>query len=251
MSKTESTDSTPKHRRKEWLVENYVNADRTVEEAGELAGVSGGTISSWLTKHGLSQRQQQVDLSDVDIPDTKPWKDAELMRTLYVDKKLSSTQISGVLDCSGNTVLKNLRDHGIELRNRSQAMSNSHGNLGHAHYYSKKKSGRPIWKSRKHEVHVYRLLAVAEYGFDAVCDMDVHHINGIVWDNRPDNIELVDRVTHQHLHRRIKGERRRRVADEYEHRDVSLYTLADELEFDISPATIRNIHSEFYGDSSE
>jgi hypothetical protein len=48
---------------------------------------------------------------------------------------------------------------------------------------------------------VHRLLAVAEFGADAVADKVVHHKNGIPWDNRPDNIELLDRAEHSRHHR--------------------------------------------------
>jgi len=40
-------------------------------------------------------------------------------------------------------------------------------------------------------MYVHRLLAVAEYGLDALDGKHVHHKNGIKWDNRPENIELV------------------------------------------------------------
>lgn len=51
-------------------------------------------------------------------------------------------------------------------------------------------------------VYVHRLLAVAEYGFDALEGMHVHHRNHIRWDNRPENIELREPAEHgcYHLH---------------------------------------------------
>jgi len=64
--------------------------------------------------------------------------------------------------------------------------------------------GYPHWEfiedSEYRCVRVHRLLAVAEYGFDAVADMDVHHKNGIPWDNRPVNIEPMDHGEHTKLH---------------------------------------------------
>ena len=46
----------------------------------------------------------------------------------------------------------------------------------------------------------HRLLAVAEYGFDAVAGNDIHHKNGVPWDNRPANIEPIDPCEHSRIH---------------------------------------------------
>ncbi|WP_394297586.1 HNH endonuclease [Halorubrum sp. BV1] len=44
------------------------------------------------------------------------------------------------------------------------------------------------------------MLAVSEYRFDSVHNMDVHHQNGIPWDNRPENIELISKEEHDRHH---------------------------------------------------
>jgi len=49
-------------------------------------------------------------------------------------------------------------------------------------------------------VGVHRLAAVAEYGLEAVVDKDVHHRNGVPWDNRPGNLELIAPSEHGSLH---------------------------------------------------
>jgi hypothetical protein len=47
-----------------------------------------------------------------------------------------------------------------------------------------------------HRVSVHRLLAVAEYGLDEIAGKSVHHKNGIKWDNRPENIEVMEPGEH-------------------------------------------------------
>jgi|GEM_PF-3600453 len=57
-------------------------------------------------------------------------------------------------------------------------------------------------------VKVHRLLAVSEFGFDAVTDKVVHHKNDIPWDNRPENLEPMGRAEHTAHHREQQEARR-------------------------------------------
>jgi len=64
--------------------------------------------------------------------------------------------------------------------------------------------GYEIWQARVDgdvkRVQHHRLLMVAEHGFDAVSNSVVHHKNGIEWDNRPDNLELLTDEEHKQHH---------------------------------------------------
>jgi len=46
-------------------------------------------------------------------------------------------------------------------------------------------------------VPIHRLVAVAKYGFDAVENQQVHHRNGVRFDNRPENLGLMSNSEHQ------------------------------------------------------
>jgi len=54
------------------------------------------------------------------------------------------------------------------------------------------------WEGASFPVH--RLLAVAEFGTEAVKDQHVHHKNEIPWDNRPENLELLTPAEHASHH---------------------------------------------------
>jgi len=64
--------------------------------------------------------------------------------------------------------------------------------------------GYETWRhmidGERHMARVHRLIAVAEHGVGAVSGNVVHHKNGVPWDNRPENLEVMDERTHLQEH---------------------------------------------------
>ena len=181
-----------------------------------------------------------------------PYKDEDLMRRLYQDEMMSMTAMAEQFDCSSSTIRKYLDKFGIETRELGEQISIGYGNGPTIVPMNTKQRGHEIWnhhwKQEHDTVAVHRLVAVAKYGIDAVHRKVVHHKNGIPWDNRPQNLELMEHGDHS-VHHRTKGTwlDRLRVAELYENGDVGSYKLAREIDLDIGANTVRNIHEEFYG----
>jgi hypothetical protein len=176
----------------------------------------------------------------------RPWTDEDLLRELYWGEMMSPREIADVFDCAYATVFNWLDKHGIRKRNMSEATMASHGTYWSATFYTDNE-GYEMWTSDSRIVRVHRLQAVAEWGLDAVGHGEVHHKNGIPWDNRVENLEVYDtHGEHMQQHRKFSDPVRLIVADLYENRDVSSRELADDLGF-ISPNTIRAIHREVFG----
>lgn len=59
-----------------------------------------------------------------------------------------------------------------------------------------------VWDGEtQQQVQVHRLIAVAEYGFDAVVSADnIHHKSGHGLDNRPSNLQPVTHREHYEIH---------------------------------------------------
>jgi len=55
------------------------------------------------------------------------------------------------------------------------------------------------------KVYLHRLLAVSEWGLDAIAGSEIHHKNGIPWDNRVSNFEVVSRTEHMKEHAKEHG----------------------------------------------
>lgn len=157
---------------------------------------------------GPQQNQQEQKATAED----EPWKDAETLRRLYHEKGLTTREVADELGCSNGTISRWLNNHGIESRANWKAGVEAARRANRVDYAKVRTlpSGYEYWSSREWRpgddsstqeiVYVHRLLAVAEYGFDAVSGKDVHHENGIPWDTRPDNIALLDKEDHGRLH---------------------------------------------------
>lgn len=130
----------------------------------------------------------------------EPWKDESLLRELYHDEKLSQYEIAERWDCSRSTVSKWMDIHGIPTRPQSAAVATA---LPHPKLKSNNR-GYEIIETRvqteRAQFLIHRLLAVAEWRFDDVAGKVVHHQNGIPWDNRPGNIELLSDGEHKRVH---------------------------------------------------
>jgi len=127
-----------------------------------------------------------------------PWREEETLRSLYWDDGLTFVEIADRFDITHQAVLYWFDKHDIERR-PPEARRQRHATLTVVR-------GHPVWidsaAGSNVRVPVHRLLAIAEWGPDAVADMVVHHKNHIPWDNRTENLELMDPSEHIARHSR-------------------------------------------------
>lgn len=124
--------------------------------------------------------------------------DPETLRRLYWDEGKSLSQIAERTPVTIGAIKHHMEKHGIDRRTNAEA------NRRHTAAIRVGQYGYVRWHSteagRERTCSVHRLLAVSEFGIDAVKDMDVHHKNGIPWDNRAENIELLTTAEHASHH---------------------------------------------------
>jgi len=141
---------------------------------------------------------QQSAITDHQSGGDRPWRDKQRLKELYVEEGLSAREVGEILRCSHTTVLNHLREYGLERHPK-------HNRGNSALFHTRQKDGYERWVASDgargaEYVHVHRLVAVAEHGIDALDGKDVHHKNGVPWDNRPDNLELLTRAEHLSQH---------------------------------------------------
>lgn len=185
----QSNDDGEPWRDRDTLERLYVDEGLTQEEVAERLDCGRTTVASWLRKY--------------DIPTQGPGRrnvpelhDPELLHELYVDRGLSLRGVADEIGCHATSVARALRRHDIGVKT-------AYRNYNHAPFVTDHQ-GYERWKTyvdgTYHRVAVHKLVAVAEYGFDAVCGEEIHHKNEIRWDNRPDNIEVMSPADHRRLH---------------------------------------------------
>ncbi|WP_254830988.1 HNH endonuclease [Haloglomus salinum] len=126
-----------------------------------------------------------------------PWRDAATLERLYWGEGLSLDGIADRLGCSDVTVLNWMEKHDIERR--TQKSERLPRPLTVTSPGSTNQGYELVWHD-DHCVRHHRLLAVAEYGLSSIRDCEVHHRNGVHWDNRPENLALVGPSEHGRIH---------------------------------------------------
>lgn len=139
----------------------------------------------------------------------QPWRDANRLRELYHEKGMSLREVGDELGCDQKTVRRWMDKKDIPTRPRRDGVVLARQN-GPPRYVAEDSQGysRSVswYNGGRKTVKLHRLLAVVEYGFDAVPEGIVHHKNGKPWDNRLSNLELLaSNAEHRKRHKRDRA----------------------------------------------
>lgn len=193
------------------LVELYCEKDYTMSEIGTELGCSQATISKAFKDLGIKSRTAKESRERRGTTTGAPLHEChneEWLRDCYHRRKMSLNDMAEEMGVTDATILRAMDRVGIERRPAyvTRVLQNPGAGFVHADARG--------YETIKHSVddHTYnytihRLLAIAEWGYDEVCDSVVHHKSGIEWDNRPGNLELFDsqsdHAKHHHEERKL------------------------------------------------
>jgi hypothetical protein len=208
-----------------FVEENYW--DMTISEATERLGCGTSTYQNAVDYLNLPRKTKEKELEcRYGVP--ADW----LLDTLHNTLRMSVNQMSDELPVSRYWIQSKMGEWGINRRSQSAAeelkwsqmsdeqrteqVSAAHEATTNNHCgYKLSTRGYPVWQTKldgKHQVlKVHRLLAIAEFGFDAVCDSIVHHgaQDGgpnelppveIPWANWGENLRLFDTNSEHRKH---------------------------------------------------
>jgi hypothetical protein len=128
----------------------------------------------------------------------RPYRDKETLQKKYWDEGKSCYEVADELDCGYQTVLNWLEKTGLGTRKSTQEKPPHYRMINGYEAVESKVNGAT------NTVLIHRLLAVAE-GLMNPSDFGdektvVHHKNGVRWDNRPSNIEVLSDTEHMRHH---------------------------------------------------
>jgi len=133
------------------------------------------------------------------------WRTKQNLQELYVEKQMSTYEIAELVGVSDVAIGNALEDLGIPKRSTGESLRGKRTKKAHFKSAFDKGNDYHHWLASDGAVdadrlYVHRLLAVAKYGFDEVCGKHVHHKNEIKWDNRMENITVMDSSEHSRKH---------------------------------------------------
>ena len=131
---------------------------------------------------------------------SEPWQNEKTLRKMYWEKEMSCAEIAEKLGCTTTTVTNWFDRFNIQKRSHKEATQLTN-RVERALFRTDTQGRERVECQTNHEcVKVHRLIAASMFGAENVGDKFVHHKNGIPWDNRPDNLELVTHIEHNKIH---------------------------------------------------
>jgi len=141
-----------------------------------------------------------------------PWDDERVLRTLYYDELMSMQQIADELDCSSDTVERRMKEFDLDRR---KAPDDPTRPPCHTFNPYSEEVGAVYEKAycridgELYQAQIHRLIAVGHGLLDPEEFFDnsvlIHHKTEHGLDNRPDNLERMDRGDHIRHHEIWKG----------------------------------------------
>lgn len=193
------------HIEKDRIVDLYIHQDMDQQEVAEELGCSVDTIRNRRREYGIETKNVDAENGRKRY-ENNGQRDKNTLKKLYLKEKKSGSEIAEELDCGETTVYRWLRKFGIERRTPKEAKTIQRTN------YRVNQKGYTLHVSansgceKKDIVFTHQLLSCMDNDPFDVFDSStvVHHENEIPFDNRRENLSVMDRGEHQKLHTRSK-----------------------------------------------
>jgi predicted DNA-binding protein YlxM (UPF0122 family) len=101
----------------DWLRDQYVNQERSMDDIADDLELSTGAVRSWLEKHEIDRRSAHDTLTDGDL---EPLRNGDWIQQQYIKEERSTYEIANELDVDRGTVSNWLDRHSIDTRGNTE-----------------------------------------------------------------------------------------------------------------------------------
>jgi len=116
------------YQNKGWLERRYIEERLSLSQIARLVGRTPFTILYWINRHELDKRDRIEGIRNFhkqnQIKKLELYKDANWLREMYVEKRLSTCVIARMAGVNQGVVSRYLKEQGIEARTKSEGMKN-------------------------------------------------------------------------------------------------------------------------------
>ncbi len=185
------------YQREAWLREQYHEKGRTLGDIADEFDMTRPGITHWMDKHGIERRGHKEAQQSGGLHTDEEW-----LREQYHGQDRTLRDMSGEAGVTPAAVLKYMRRYNIPRRDaihhkKLEPATYRTGRFGYVMAASK-------YQGDQDRVKIHQLVAIADGADPAEVfsngEYECHHKNHIPWDNRPENIELLDGIEHDKIH---------------------------------------------------
>lgn len=170
----------------------YWDEGLSLKDIGNELNVSQSWVIRKMDEFGIERRVSDNEKGTA-------WKDADRLERMYWDEGMTLEEIGEELGCSASTISGWMQRFDIDREKLPGEKPPSHRITPHGY-----EEVRTKMDGQQYSVLIHRLLAVAEglLSTQAYADglLHVHHKNGVSWDNRPSNLEVMTESEHHKHH---------------------------------------------------
>ncbi len=181
---------------KEWLQKKYWDEGLGMHKVGKLLGVTTEVIGYWMRKFRIKRRSRS-EAHLIKLP-RKLYHNKDWLHKQYLDKKLSTCQISKICDTAPQVITYWMEKFNIPVRNPKEAARRGENHPSWKGGRCVKSDGyifiytpRHPNKNKDNYVYEHRLVMEKHIGRYLHPWEMIHHIDGIRANNRIKNLELL------------------------------------------------------------